>query len=143
MLPRHSSRPHTLRSRRGPDTLLRLVVAVTVLGAAGCGASSPDCATLLQQYAAELAIAIACDPGITTSQCSAQRPVTVGVAGGALEGLASNCTHAVNATRTSRLDQILSEYTSNGCTSLPVPVCQAPRDICGFSQAAGANICLP
>ena len=143
MIPRPLSPLRTVRTRTTRSTLLRLAVAVTMVGGSGCGASSTDCATLLQQYGDELASAIACDPTITTSQCSAQRPVTVGLDGGALEGLASNCTHAVNSSRTTRLDQILSEYTSNGCASLPVPICQPPRDVCGFSQSAGATICLP
>lgn len=120
-----------------------LVVAITMLGGSGCGASSTDCATLLQQYATELASALRCDPNITTSQCSAHRPVTVGLDGGALEGIAPNCTHAVNANRTEKLDLILSEYTSAGCKTLPIPFCQPLQDACGFSQSAGATICLP
>ncbi len=123
--------------------LKRLLLCVLASSTVACGASTSDCSTLLQQYATELASAISCDPTITTSQCSAQRPVTVGQAGGAPEGLAANCTHAVNASRTQKLDTILSEYTSAGCKTLPIPICQAPQDACGFSQAAGANICLP
>lgn len=133
----------TQRTRAAFSTLLGLVIAVAVLGGSGCGSSSTDCATLLQQYSEELASAITCDPNITTSQCFAQRPVTVAQEGGPLEGLASNCTHAVNGSRTARLDQILAEYTASGCKSLPVPVCQSPRDVCGFSQFAGTTICLP
>ncbi len=121
----------------------RCLVCLLAVSSAACGASTSDCATLLQQYATELASALSCDPAITTGQCSAQRPVTVGQAGGALEGLASNCTHAVNVNRTQKLDLILGEYTSAGCKSLPIPICQAPQDACGFSQAAGTNICLP
>ena len=120
-----------------------LLLCVLALSTAACGSSSTNCATLLQQYATELASALRCDPNITTSQCSAHRPVTVGLDGGALEGIAPNCTHAVNANRTEKLDLILSEYTSAGCNTLPVPFCQPLRDSCGFSQSAGATICLP
>ncbi len=122
------------------------LLALLLPGSFGCGSSSSGstCTTLLQQYATELQNALICDPGVA-NQCEAQRPVVVILVDGqtqTLEGLSSNCTHAVNGSRTATLDHILSEYTAQGCKMAPTPICQAPMDSCQLNSQ-GTYTCLP
>lgn len=108
--------------------ILACILAVSAaLVAPGCGSPANNCEALLNSYAVEFAAAQVCDPSLA-GQCEVQRPVVVSLADGQTvtrEGLASNCTHAVNGDRTARLDAVLQEYISNGCKSSPVPVCQS------------------
>jgi hypothetical protein len=118
-----------------------VLVSALSVGWLSCGSS---CATLLEQYATEFQNALACDPSVS-NQCNVQRPVVVSQLDGqtqTLEGLASNCTHAVNGSRTATLDQILSEYNAKGCKTAPVPICQAPMDVCQLNSQA-TYTCLP
>jgi len=99
---------------------------------------------LLAQYAAELQSALVCDPNIP-NQCNAQRPVVVSLVDGQTqtrEGLASNCTHAVNGNRTATLDRILSDYIGQGCKMAIVPFCTAPMDACELNSE-GTYTCRP
>lgn len=138
-----------MSSHIGPSRLLRLsgsVVLVSALsvGWLSCGSSRNSCATLLEQYATEFQNALVCVPSVS-NQCNAQRPVVVSQTDGqtqTLEGLASNCTHAVNGSRTAALDQILSEYNAKGCKTALVPICQPPMDVCQLNSQA-TYTCLP
>ncbi len=125
---------------------MKAYVAVVILAVtmAACGGATNQCSSLLEAYDAEFQAALACDPQIA-NQCAVQRPVVVAeqsAGGRTLEGLASNCTHAVNGDQTARLDSILSEYTSGHCKSLPIPICQLPMTTCELSSN-GMHQCAP
>lgn len=114
---------------------------------AGCGksAATESCGALLEDIDAEKADALACDPNVA-GQCSGQAPVVVSAqaddGGIALEALASNCNHAVNATRSATLQELLGRYQAQGCKTELIPICQPIVNQCR-AGADGGFSCAP
>jgi hypothetical protein len=133
---------HIGSPRLQKQTGLLAFASVLLVGSFGCGSSSANCSTLLQQYATEFQNALICDPTVP-NQCNVQRPTIVSQVNGqtqTLEGLSSNCTHVVNGSRTARLDDILSEYTAHDCKTAPTPLCLVPMNVCQLSPQ-GTGTC--
>jgi len=99
---------------------------------------------LVKQYDQEKNNALVCDPA-SPNPCADQAPVVIkGIAtdgGEFVEGLASNCNHALNSARSARLHEILSSFLAAGCVEEPVPICQQIVNQC--IQGSLGPTCAP
>jgi hypothetical protein len=130
--------------KRGSLRVSLWLPLLCALAAIGCGKKS--CNELGQEYADEIHDhALGCDPG-AANPCGAQLPTIVyeqALDGGlTFDGLASNCTHAVNPERTAKARELLQQYLSGGCRSAPIPRCLAPSDLCTVQQPDGGWTCF-
>ena len=122
---------------------LRALALCAALLAWGCG-TSQTCLDIVKEYAQEKDNALVCDPA-SADPCSDQAPVVIsGIeadGGLSVEGLASNCNHAINPARSAKLHEILGHFQASGCVAQPVPGCQAVVNRC--IQGATGPTCAP
>lgn len=124
------------RGRHHAEALATCISTVLVFCPA-CGSQSPDCISLLNNFANSVHASLLCDP-TAVNPCGDNAPVVMYLVSGStttLESVAGNCTHSMATGKGPALNSLFDEYKSAGCAVgeecalLPGPAERLPGQI--------------
>jgi hypothetical protein len=122
---------------------LLLTLSAVLAFCPACGSQSPDCTSLLNNFANAAHASLLCDP-TAANPCGDSGPVVVYLVSGStttLESVAGNCTHSMATGKGPALNSLFNEYKSAGCAVKDVPFCLPLQNVC--LTTAGVSSCAP